>query len=39
MLNMLYNVIILELSYFFYHDHVTVRDSCHHDVTLNPNPK
>ena len=50
MLNISYNIIILELFIFFHYNHVTmimtyvthhmtVCDSCDHDVTSNPNPK
>ena len=46
MLNMLYNIIILEPSIFFHCDHMTVTVSCDTcnlscdcDIILNPNPR
>jgi len=36
MLNILYNITILESSIFFHHDHVTVRVLCDSDIILDP---
>jgi len=38
-LNILYNVIIPDLSISFHYDHVTVTVLYDCDITLNPNPK
>ena len=39
MLNILYNITILEPSMFFHYDHITVIVSCDCGIMLDPTPK